>query len=429
MHDLLNNLLTPFFLALGVSLFVGLIIGLEREFDSQQEVDHFAGIRTFPLVSILGCLLASISHSTGYGLLIAAFPAFILFVALTYYVRSLRGHEGLTSEISLMISFTAGAMAGMHWVRAALGVAVITATLLSLKQTFRGYVARISRPELFAVIKFALIAVVLLPFLPDRRMGPEGVFNPKGIGVVVVVVSALSFVGYFMVKFIGEGKGILLTALFGGLFSSTSVTWVYAARSHEQDEALAKPYAAGIAIASAVMFVRVAIIALIFNAKVFVIIVFPCLLMATLELVSAWSIMRKGVPRAIGKALELRDPLNIANALFFGLLYVSISMAVHYANAWLGNKGLLLSGIISGFADVDAINIAMSKMALDPNKLRIATMVIVAAVLSNTLVKLGITVMRGSPLMRKLAGLSTAATMLAGLLYLLAWYAMQPPSP
>ncbi len=426
MHDLLNNLLTPFFLALGVALCVGLIIGLEREFDAQQKDDHLAGIRTFPLVSILGCLLASFGRSAGYGLLWAAFPAFILFVALTWYSRSKQGHTGLTSEIALIIAFTAGAMAGTHMIRAALGVAVITAALLSLKGTLKSYLERISRVELSAFIKFALIALVLLPFLPDRDMGPQGVLNPQSIGIVVVVVSALSFVGYFMVKFIGEGKGILLTALFGGLFSSTSVTWVYAARSREEDVTLARPYGAGISIASAIMFVRVAILALIFNANVFVIIVFPCLLMAAVELGSAWSIMRNSVPTAPGKALELRDPLNILNALSFGLLYVSISLAVYYADVWLGEKGLMLSGVISGFADVDAINIAMSKMALDPNKLRVATQVILAAVLSNTLVKLSITMMRGSPLVRKLAGRSTVATMLAGLLYLLAWYVIEP---
>lgn len=429
MHDLLNELLTPFFLALGVALCVGLIIGLEREFDAQQKDDHLAGIRTFPLVSILGCLLASLGGIAGYGLLWAAFPAFILFVALTWYSRSKQGHTGLTSEIALIIAFTAGVMAGAHMIRAALGVAVITAALLSLKGTLRSYLALITRPELFAAIKFALIALVILPFLPDRGMGPNALLNPQDIGAVVVIVSAMSFVGYFLVKFIGEGKGILLTALFGGMFSSTSVTWVYAARSREQGATLARPYAAGISIASAVMFVRVAIVTLIFNAAVFSYVVLPCLLMAAVELGSAWFTMRKGVPKGTGKALELRDPLNILNALFFGLLYVGISLAVYYANEWLGDGGLVLSGIISGFADVDAITIAMSKFAMDPTKLRIAMLVIIAAVLSNTLVKLGITVIRGSAEVRKLAGLSTGVTMLAGLLYLLFGSILQPSVP
>lgn len=429
MHELLNELLTPFFLSLGVALCVGLIIGLEREFDAQQKDDHLAGIRTFPLVSILGALMAALGGSVGYGMLWATFPAFILFVALTWYGRSKQGHTGLTSEIALLIAFAAGALAGAHMVRAALGVAVITAALLSLKGTLRSYLEQVSRVELSAFIKFALIALVLLPFLPDRDMGPNGVLNPQGIGVVVVIVSALSFVGYFLVKFIGEGRGILLTALFGGLFSSTSVTWVYAARSREQGEALAKPYAAGIAIASAVMFVRVAIVASIFNVAVFGHVVLPCVLMAAVELGFAWAVMHKGVPQPTGKALELRDPLNILNALSFGVLYVSISLAVYYAEVWLGDKGLVLSGIISGFADVDAINIAMSKLALDPSKLKIATLVIIAAVLSNTMVKLGITLVRGSTQVRKLAGLSTGATMFAGLLYLLVAYLLQPSVP
>jgi len=426
MHEQLNQILTPFFLALGVSLCAGLIIGLEREFDAKQKNDGLAGIRTFPLVSILGCVLVSLVQGTGHEMLWAVFPAFVLFVALTWYGRSKQGHTGLTSEIALLIAFAVGTMAGAHMIRAALGVAVLTAALLSLKDPFHRYVARFSWPEILAVIKFALIALVLLPFLPDEDLGPNGILNPLDIGVIVVVVSALSFVGYFLIKFIGEGRGVLLTALFGGMFSSTAVTWVYATRSRETAAGNQAAYAAGIAIASAVMFLRVATVALVFNTSVFTLVVVPCLLMAATSLGAAFFIMRKRDKGMADRALELGNPLNIVSALAFGLLYVAIALGVYFAERYLGDGGLVLSGAISGFADVDAINIAMSKLAMDPTKLPIATTVIIAAVLSNTLVKLGITVIRGSAHVRMLAGLSTGATLCMGFLYLLFSHLLRP---
>ena len=419
LHDLLTKALSPYFVALAVALCIGLIIGLEREFHAVEKDRPFAGIRTFPLIAILGCSIAALGEVTGNNWIVAAaFPAFVVLVSLTYYVRSQKGSTGISTEVALLIVFTLGVMAGMHMIHQALGAAVITTTLLSLKGPFAKVITRISQVEVFAFIKFALLTLVLLPFLPDRALGPEDTLNPRDIGIVVAIVSGLSFIGYFLIKFIGAGKGILLTAFFGGLFSSTAVTWVYAKRSREQGPEFAPTYAAGIAIASAVMFARVAVVSFIFNAAVFRLLVLPCALLTVTELIAAYLFMRRSGPLTGGKGLELRNPLDLGNALFFAAIYVGISFVVVYADRWLGDRGLLISGIVSGLADVDAINITMSKLALDPARLGIASLVILTAVLSNTLVKFAIAIIKGSPAMRKFILLSTGSAMVVGLVYI-----------
>jgi uncharacterized membrane protein (DUF4010 family) len=417
MHDILITSLTPFFLALLVATGIGLIIGLEREFNATVDKDEFAGLRTFPLVSIAGCLIAYLVSVNSPWLVTGGLSAFILFVAVTYWVGAKDGHRGLASEITLIITFLLGIMSGFHLMREALGAAVVVATLLSLKGQFKQFMVRITQEEVYAFIKFIILVILLLPFLPNENYGPGNILNPREIGWVVVIVSALSFIGYLLIKFVGADKGILLTAFFGGMFSSTAVAWVFSSRSKEADKNLSKMYGAGIMLASAVMFVRVALVSFIFNRQVFMLLVIPCAILCLISLVATFILAKKAGKISSEQNITLGNPLNLLNAIGFAALFIAIMLAVYFADKWLGNAGLLISGIISGFADVDAINISMSKFALSSSKVNIAVLTIVAAVLSNTAVKTGISIFKGSKDLRKSAGLAFAITLGAGLLY------------
>lgn len=418
MEDILGVYLSPYLLSLIVSTGVGLIIGLEREFRKAGESDHFAGIRTFPLVAILGCIITYASLSVTKWLVVGASIAFIIFVSVTYFVRSSSGHSGITTEVSLVIAFTLGAMTSLQLIREALAAAVITTTLLSLKGKFHTFVQTITEDELFAFIKFIVLSMLLLPFLPNTHFGPGGILNPQEIGLIVVIVSSLSFIAYLLIKFTGGHKGILLTALFGGLFSSTAVTWMLSSRSRAAGQANSAPYAAGIILACSIMFLRVALVAVIFNKFIFLSLILPCTLMFLAGLGFVVFLMRKEKDTRPVAAVDLGNPTNIINALGFGLLYIAISLLVYFAKLHLGNRGLVLSGLISGLADVDAITINISKMALGTSSVQLSVSVILIAMISNTIVKIGIALTKGDPRIRSRVSLGLVSAILVGVVTL-----------
>src|SRR5699024_284905 len=154
----------------------------------------------------------------------------------------------------------------------------------SLKATFRSFIENITAQELFAFIKFAIIALLILPFLPNSNYGVQELLNPFEIGTIVVIVSFLNFIGYFLVKFVGSRKGILLTSILGGLISSTAVAWNYAAQSKESP-GLSREYSSGIIIASAIMYPRLILLAAIFNTEIVAPLIIPMLLLTLINVV------------------------------------------------------------------------------------------------------------------------------------------------
>jgi uncharacterized membrane protein (DUF4010 family) len=419
MHNLLNTLIAPYLLSLIVATGLGLIIGLEREFRKTNDIDHFAGIRTFPLVSILGCIITFVGQSISPWVIVGALISFIILVGITYYTRATKDHRGITTEISLIITFILGAMTSLQLIREALAAAVITTTLLSLKGKFHSFVLKLTEDELFAFIKFIVLSMLLLPFLPDTDFGPNGILNPQEIGIIVVVVSSLSFIGYLLIKFTGTNKGILLTAFFGGLFSSTALTWMFSSQSRTHGQANSTLYAAGIVLASSIMFLRVVLISLIFNAQIFLALILPCTLMWVTGMTFVFVFIKKQKQLQASSPVELGNPVSVLNALGFGLLYTGIALMVFYTGKYFGNKGLLLSGLISGMADVDAITINMAKLAARTPEFDISVLVIVIAMMSNTIIKLGISVAKGSPEVKRKVALALFSVILSGLAYML----------
>lgn len=413
-----NELVGTYIWGVLISMGVGLIIGLEREFDKLKEERGFAGIRTFPIVAILGF---SIAHLTGLftpWLLIASLSSFILFLAFNQFQQQQEENgQGLTTKLALTATFILGVMVSAQYYRDAVATAVIIVTLLSLKARFQTVISNITSEELFAFIKFTIIALLILPFLPNRQYGPNGLLNPFEIGSIIVIVSFLNFIGYFLVKFVGSKEGIILTAILGGLISSTAVTWNYASRSRESPE-FSNKYSAGIIIASAIMFPRLTFLAYIFNNAILLHLALPFGLLTLLCVLATLVLMRKGDNKP-ATDIKLGNPLNMLNAIGFGVLYVVILFAIFYSSQFFGESGLYYSALIAGLADTDAITISMAKYAAAGEKLKLASSVIIAATVSNMLVKLGITYFKGSKIAGKLVGYTFGAIILTGIIYIL----------
>lgn len=414
----LNDLIGPYMLGVLVSLAIGLMLGLEREYDKLKDDSGFAGIRTFPIVTILGFALGNLSQTFTPWLLIVGFGSFILFLGISSFMK-LKGDVaiGTTTNLALITTFVLGIMVSEELYRDSVATAVILVTLLSLKTTFRSIIENITHQELFAFIKFVIIALLILPFLPNRNYGPHDLLNPFEIGSIVVIVSFLNFIGYFLVKFVGSRKGILLTAILGGLISSTAVAWNYAAKSKQNPE-LSHQYGAGIVIASAIMFPRLALLTALFNTTVLNYLIVPSLLLTLICLIPALLMLRKDTGKAETN-IDLGNPLNVLNALGFAVIFVVILYAVYFGNDYFGENGLYYSALIAGLADTTAITISMAKFAGNDGNAQLSALVIIASTLSNTLVKLGIATLKGSKITGKLVGYIFGAIILVGIIYIL----------
>ncbi len=414
----MNELMGSYILGVLISMGIGLILGLEREYDKLKDEKGFAGIRTFPIVAILGFSLGNLTEIFTPWLLIISLGAFILFLAFNHFFQKQEEYgKDLTTNLALIATFVLGVMVSAEYYRDAVATAVIIVTLLSLKTRFRSVISNITSEELFAFIKFSIIALLILPFLPNKTYGPNDLLNPFEIGSIIVIVSFLNFIGYFLVKYVGSKKGILLTAILGGLISSTAVTWSYASRSVESPE-LSRKYAAGIIIASAIMFPRLALLAYIFNNALLTYLAIPFGVLTLVCLVVSLTLIKRDTNKP-DTNIKLGNPMNLLNAFGFGVIYVVILFAVFYSNEFFGESGLYFSALIAGLADTDAITISMAKFSLDGEKLKLASAVIIAAIMSNMLVKLGITVFKGSKTTGKFVGYTFGSIILIGIIYIL----------
>lgn len=407
------DFLPPFFQGLLVAAGIGLIMGLEREHQQREDTHHFAGLRTFPMVAIFGFVTGLVSDQYMPGLLPAATVGLFLLIAVAYYMQAQRESIGLTTEFALVLAYTLGVLVSLNHYSEALATAVVATVLLSLKERFQWFVKQITQSELAAFIKFFVLVLLLLLLLPDERFGPENLLHYRELGWVILLVCSISFVGYLLLKFSGSRHGILLTALLGGLFSSTMIAWIFGARSRETP-ALSQALGAGILLSSSVMYVRVLLLTTLFSSAVARQLLFPCLLMLAVSLLAVWYYNRHRDKAGQTEALPLGNPLDLKNAVFFGFLYIGVTLFMYYSRQWLGDSGAYISGMISGVADMDAITISTSKWAKMTSEADYGANIVAIAALSNTLFKATVATLRGHASMRKYMITGFGAVLLAG---------------
>ncbi len=417
----LDTILTPFFTGLLTAAGVGLIIGLEREFNTHDEPAHIGGIRTFILTAMLGYCAGWMGQSGLDAALIVVLAGFFGVVAVAYYVQTLHHKMGLTTEIALMLTLLLGVAIASGYVRESLAVVVLMTLVLSLKDELHGFIQRITEDELFAFIKFIVLALLILPMLPDEPFGPENLLNLRDMGWIAVLVLSISFTGYLLLKFGKPHKGILLTALVGGLFSSTLVAWVFSARSRERPD-MAAAFGSGIVTASSIMFVRVFLLSSIFSFPIALRLLPPLALMLLLSLIPAWRVLRARPDEPDAPQLAPGNPLDLKNALFFIILYVAVTYLMFGSRQWLDPALTYLSGAVAGIADIDAITISTAKWsAANADSQREAAIIILLAVMSNSVFKLLVSVFNGAASVRRPVLTGFGLVLLVGAVFLAVW--------
>ena len=406
------------FLHLGISLGLGLLVGLQR----QRAESELAGIRTFPLITLLGTICGMLSLQMGGWILAAGFVALALLILSANRAKLEAGHAdpGMTTEVAILLMYGVGAyiVLGQLPVAVALGGAVVI--LLHLKQPLHRLVEKIGERDIRAMMQLALISLVILPVLPNRAFGPFNVLNPFQIWLMVVLIVSISLAAYVAYKLFGENAGTLLAGLLGGAISSTATTVSFARRTR------ATPEAAGVAavvimIAAAVSFARVIVeVALVAPGALHVI---GPPLAAQLILITALAAIMW--PFARRQAMALQEPSNPAelkSALIFGALYAVIIFGVAATKHYLGDRGLYVAAVVSGLTDMDAITLSTAQLVkADRVSSGLGWRIILIAAISNTLFKGMLVLTMGHPRLAWRIAALFAAVCAGGAALLILW--------
>ena len=397
---------TALFYRFGAALAIGVLIGLQREYAyGGSDKELFAGVRTFPLIGLLGCTaaLASSELDSPWGFVGVVGLTGALIVVAHFVGAWRREGTGLTTEMATLLTLLAGALCYWDYLALAAAIGVVTTVLLSLKSEMHAFADRITREDVYATLKFAVITAIVLPLLPNRAYGwpPLDVLNPYEIWLMVVLISAISFLGYVLIKLVGPRQGISLTGLLGGLISSTPVTLSFAQRSRKETE-LAKPFALAITVAWAITYVRVMVEVATLNTALLDKLWLPLLASALIGLAySGYLYLRQRTDEE--GDVSYSNPFELGTALKFGLLYAVVLVISKAAQVYLGNTGVYLSSFLSGLPDADAVTLSMAQLSRGEGGLDVTTAAraVVIGVMANTVAKGAIVLGGGSSGLRK----------------------------
>jgi uncharacterized membrane protein (DUF4010 family) len=273
-----------------------------------------------------------------------------------------------------------------------------------------------SREELRATLTLAVLAAVILPLLPNEGYGPWGVWNPRKLWIVVVLVCGLSFAAFLAVRFWGARKGIFLTGILGGLASSTAVTVSLATQSRSAKSG-GGMLAIGAGLASMVMLIRIAVLAAIAGPSALPPLA-PFLGAALLGGSVAIALLARRQQSKATQESGLTNPFQLREAIRFGIIYALVLLAVEAARRYAGSWGIVAASILAGIADVDAITLSLAGMSGSGLPAETAAGAIALAALSNTAVKAGYAAMRGSPEYRRNVALILTSSFAAGVIAL-----------
>ncbi|MBF0431754.1 MAG: MgtC/SapB family protein [Fibrobacteria bacterium] len=395
------------FLRFGVALAIGFLAGLQREFAlNDSDKKYAAGIRTFSLMGLIGCTAGFSCQVLGSALpLVASILAIGIILAVSHYLSSARSQNlGLTTETAVMLTLMAGAIASWNYLKLAIALSVITTVLLSMKKELHGFTKKLTREDIFASLKFAVITGIVLPVLPNKTFGipPLDIFNFQKIWLLVVFISGISYVGFILIKLVGPRKGIGITGLLGGIASSTALTLSFTQRSKNNQE-LSKAFALAIIVAWTVMFSRVIGEVAVLNKTLAIQIIVPMLFPISVGLLYCIYLYIAQGKENKQQDIEITNPFELGPAIKFGLIFTVILIISKLATVYLGNAGIYFSSFISGLADVDAIALSLADLSRVHADLSetVAARAIVLASISNTLTKGGIVIFAGSPAIRK----------------------------
>jgi uncharacterized membrane protein (DUF4010 family) len=377
------------FQRLGLATAIGLIIGIERGWHERDAApgSRTAGIRTYTLMGLFGGIWAALVPSIGpWPLAIAGLGFGAAFAVFRYRECVAENDFSVTSVVVAMLTYALGALAVLGDMAAAAAAGAFVTSLLAARHTLHGFLRRLTWPEMRSGVLLLAMTFLLLPVLPDRTIDQWDALNPYKLWLAVVLIAALSFVGYAAVRVMGETRGLLAASAAGALVSSTAVT-LNNARLAAKAGGGHGILAAGIGIAWIISLARVTVLASVVNPVLLLPLGVPMLAaIAVLAAATVIELLRGGTAKSTG--LKLQNPFELMTVIGFGLLLAGVLLASKILTDIFGEAGLLPFAAISGTMDVDPITLSAAQLAGNSVTVGYATLAILIASCANLTTKI-----------------------------------------
>lgn len=407
--------------ALAVATLGGAAIGFERQWSGHASGPQarFGGIRTFTMLGGSAGLAGWLSVNGLLPLAVVLLAAAGALVVAAYAAASRVDVDG-TTEVAAIAVLTAGTLAGSGQVALASAVIAGTALLLVEKTRLHALVKRIDDAALRASVRFAALACIILPLLPQGPFGPLDAIRPRELWSLVLFFSGLSFLGWIARRLIGRQHGVIVSGLLGGIISSTSVTLTFARESRVGD-APRLALAAGAIGACTIMFVRVVVACAVLNPSLAALVpryAAAAFIIGAVAVMVAW---HRDAPESDGRTTA-DSPLNLRAALQMTALFQVVLFVILMVQARWGSGALLATSAVVGLTDLDALTLSLARNAAVSGAASSAATALVVGMLSNTLLKMGVAVVvgRGSFRTATCLGLGAMAMALAAALIMVA---------
>lgn len=382
------ELIPPDVEKLGLVLLLSFLIGLEHEEHRRANLPRylFGGVRTFPLLGILGYTAALLAPQYPLVLPVGFLVVGTLMCLSFQYKLTHTPGAGLTSEASGILTFLLGAVVfqGYYWIATALVVTGVM--LLELKVGLEELAHKISAAEILTFTKFLLLTAVIFPALPNVELTHFQI-NPRHVWLIVIGISTISYVSYLLQKFIGD-RGVIPSALLGGAYSSTAATLAISKRSVGH-AAQSKLYSGAILMSSGVMYLRLAILVGVFNTQLRFHLSPVLLLLGVLTLVvgGLWARSSAAASAPQDPVMEVSNPLEIHSALMFAGVFMLMFLGTHLVLESLGAFGVYGLALVTGVTDVDPFILGMTQSAGQNTSATTAIIAILLAASSNHIAK------------------------------------------
>ncbi len=411
--------LLAFFKNLLITVGIGLLLGLEREFSKGGDEDRhsFAGVRTFPIVALIGFLAATYADLYSPWVYVAALLGTFAFTIFSYQQGARNGDHGGTSEFSLIVAFLLGGLVVKGNYHGAVSIAVIVTALLALKVRLHALIDKLDKEEVFSILIMVVITALVMPLLPNENVGPFETLNPYKAWLIVVIFVSLNFLAYFIEKFIGTKRSVLITGIIGGFASSTATAW-YFSRKTSGTEKGGVVEASAILLASSIMFPRLLIWLFILDQQLLQRLWLPVLVFGLLGIgIGYWISRQNREDEVEASPRQASNPINFKEAFVFAGIYIIIQLLVGYANEFFGDRGVYIASVIAGLTDIDAITISMADYQEKSIQIGVAGAAIILAAFSNTIIKYAFCLIFGNQTLRKYSTVGFVALFLAGIGY------------
>jgi uncharacterized membrane protein (DUF4010 family) len=372
------------FTQLGLSVLLGLLVGLQREHAAPGQ----PGMRTFTLITVLGTLCAILAKVFGGWIVVAGLLSLAVVMGYADFlrIRQKDPDPGTTTDVAVLVMYGVGALLTVAPMAVAIAIGGGVAVLLQFKLELHRIAQRLGDEDLRAIMQFVLITCIILPVLPNETYGPLNVLNPFITWLLVVFIVGMSLGGYIIYKFFGRDAGILLGGVLGGIISSTATTVSYS-RQARDDRSRVRTVAVVIMIASTVAYMRVLASVAVVSREFFLRTLGPVSAMLLLTLVPSLILWFR-VRREPATMAVQENPTQLKSAITFALMYSVVLLALAAAREYLNGQGMIVVAGLSGLTDMDAITLSTARMSLeDPDVAATGWRLIVAAAVANLVAK------------------------------------------